>query len=86
MELKEFKEVNVRVAENQPEYITIPAFVNPKEGSITFCFELDQSERERIMDTGEIWFTQLTGGGKMQPVCCSTIKEDLIPKTEENEG
>lgn len=78
MKSKEFKEVNVRVAEDQPEYITLPAYFNPDEGSMTFCFELSEDEMNRIKATGEIWFKQFTGGKEMQAIYMSTNKEDLI--------
>ncbi len=78
MKSKEFKEVNVKVAEDQPEYITLPAYFNPEEGSMTFCFELSEDEMNRIKATNEIWIQLLTFGHKMQPIKMSTNKEDLI--------
>lgn len=80
MRSKEFPEVNIRIAEDQPEYQTLPAFFNSEEGSVTFCFELDEDELNRVKATGEIWFKQLTFGGPMQPVAMSTNKETLIPE------
>lgn len=78
MEAKEFKEVNVRIAEHQEEYQTLPAYYNQQEGSMLFCFELSEDEMNRIKATGEIWFKMLTFGQPMQPICLSTNKEDLI--------
>lgn len=78
MEAKEFKEVNIRIAENQEQYSTLPAFHNKEEGSLTFCFELTQDELNRIHATGEIWFKQLTFNGPMNPIALSCNKEDLI--------
>ena len=74
----EFKEVNVRIAENQEEYQTLPALYEPKEGSMTFCFELSQEEKDRIAETGEMWFKVLTFGKPLQPIQMSILKEDLI--------
>ncbi len=78
MNAKEFKEMNVRVAENQPEYITLPAYFNPENGSMTFCFDLSEDELNRIKATGEIWIQLLTFGKPMNPIKMSTNKEDLI--------
>lgn len=80
MTAKEFKEVNVRIAENQPEYETLPAYWNKDEGSLTFCFKLEEDELNRVKATGEIWFKQLTFGRPMNPITLSTNKEVLIPK------
>lgn len=63
MKAIEFPEVNVRIAENQPEYQTIPANVKLIEGTnfkkVTMCFELDEEERKQVAETGQIWHTVL---------------------------
>lgn len=80
MNLSKFEEVNIsiRIAETQPEYITVPAFYNKEEGSLVYCFELSEEEIEIIIATKKIWFKQLTGGGAMQPVHPSVYKRQLI--------
>lgn len=75
----EFEEVNIRIAEDQPEYETLPAYANTQEGSVTFCFELNKEELDEIAKTGRIYFKQLTFNKPMQPIAMSTQKEDLIP-------
>ena len=78
MKAIEFKEVNLRIAENQDEYVTLPAFHDKEEGSVTFCFKLTEDEINRIKATDEIWFKILTFNKPMQPIQLSTNKEDLI--------
>ena len=78
MKSTEFPEVNVRIAEHQPQYETLPAFYNEEEGSMTFCFELDPQELEQVKITGKIWIKQLTFGKPMQPIAGSCLKEVLI--------
>ena len=80
MKAKEFDEVNLKIAEKQEQYETLPAFFNPNEGSLTFCFQLTQEEIDRIYATGEIWFKQFTFGQPMNPIALSTNKEELIPE------
>ena len=52
MKAIEFPEVNVRMAENQPEYETLPVNVSPDPetdgyfNQITMCFELTEEERK----------------------------------------
>lgn len=79
MKAKDFNEANVKLAEGQEEYQTLPAFFNPDDGSMTFCFELDEAELNRIKATGEIWFQVMTFGRPMQPIAMTTNKEQLIP-------
>ena len=74
----EFDEVNVRIAENQPEFETLPAHHNPKDGSVTFCFQLNKEELAEIAKTGKVFFKQIVGPNKMQPISMSTLKSDLI--------
>lgn len=75
----EFDKVNLRIAEDQPEYETLPVFHDPKEGSVTFCFELSPDELEQVGKTGCIWIKQLTFNKAMQPIGGSCLKEDLMP-------
>lgn len=78
MKAIEFPEVNLRIAEHQEEYETLPAYHNKQEGSVTFCFKLTEDEVNRMYATGEIWFKQLTFNKPMNPVALSTNKEELI--------
>lgn len=74
----EFEEANIRIAEDQPEYETLPAHYNQTEGSMTFCFELDPDELEQVGKTGRIYIKQLTFGNALQPIGGSCLKSILI--------
>lgn len=76
MKAIEFTGHNVKIAEDQPEYETLPALFNKQEGSMTFCFELDEPELEQVKKTGKIWIKQLTFGKALQPIGMSCLKED----------
>ena len=83
MKAIEFPEVNVRIAEKQPEYQTIPANVVPNiDGTgfnqVTMCFELDENERKQIAETGRIWHTVLQPEKDyFHPILMSIEKPDL---------
>ena len=86
MKAKEFKEVNVRFAENQEEYETLPVYCNTEEGSAMFCFELSDEEKARIAETGELYVKVLTFNKPLQPIAMSCIKDELyIPMGEGEE-
>lgn len=53
MKPKKFQEANVVYGEGQPEYKPLPAH-KTKEGQAIFCFELDEAERKKIAETGEL--------------------------------
>lgn len=82
MKAIEFTEVNVRIAENQPEYETLPASIhfNPEYGmnEVTVCFELDEEEKKQIAETGKIWFTVLQPLiADFRPIRMSVLKPSL---------
>lgn len=84
MKAIEFKEVNVIIAENQPEYETLPVHVCPDEetngffNSVTMCFELNEEEKKQVAETGKIWQTVLVPqNSNFHPIRLSTLKPEL---------
>lgn len=67
-----FEQANIKVAENQDEYMTLPAHHDPEEGTLISCWQLTPEEIEQIQKTGVIWFRQVTFNRKMQPVLITT--------------
>jgi len=61
-----FKESNIVFAENQPEYLPLPAYKNDK-GDVISCWQLSFKERIKILFTGKIWFYILTFNHPLQP-------------------
>lgn len=85
MKAIEFPEVNVRLAENQPEYETLPVHVCPDEETngyfrqVTMCFELDEAERKQVAETGQIWHTVLQPQDALfHPIRMSVTKPELV--------
>ena len=66
MEPVEFPQVNVRWAENQEEYLTLPSFVNEEE-SIS-CWRLTWGERLKLLLTGRLWLRQVNYRRALQPI------------------
>ena len=56
-----FKEQNITYAENQPEYIPLPALkLKGKEGEVVSCWKLSFLERLRVVMTGKFFLQVLT--------------------------
>ena len=75
-----FPEANTVIAEDQPEYIPLPAHVdttNPA-GRVTFCWQLNEDEIAEVRRTGQIWHTVLTFGGPLQPQMLTVEKPELV--------
>ena len=75
-----FKESNVVYAKNQPEYLPLPAFVDPndKNGQVLSCWSLSFKERIRILFHGRIWLSLMMFGKPLTPSYISTKKSDML--------
>ncbi len=69
----DFEGVTVKIAEHQDEYITLPAKQCP-DGSMMFCFELDEEELKEVIKTKRIFWKQFVGNADMQPIGMSTLR------------
>lgn len=72
-----FKEQNVTYAENQPEYLPLPAHRTP-EGEVIFCQQLTLRERFKILWTGKMWVSLLTFNQPLTPSFFTVNKSDLF--------
>jgi len=76
---KKFKEQNIVFAENQPEYIPLPAFKNDSpQGEVITCWNLSFKERLRVLFFGEIWMSLLSFNRPLTPIFLTTKKTDLL--------
>lgn len=60
-----FKEQNCVYAENQPEYLPLPA--RKTDGQVISCWGLTLRERLKVLLTGRVWYSVLTFGKPLQP-------------------
>lgn len=75
-----FEECNVVLAEDQPEYLQLPALLDKsEEGEIVYCMKLSFLERLQVLFTGRVWGSVLTFHKPLQPVFSTVFKDDLIP-------
>lgn len=61
-----FKGQTVVFAENQPEYLPLPAHIDA-EGRITCCWQLTWKERLQLLFGGKLWHQVLTFHSPLQP-------------------
>lgn len=76
MELISFPEQTTTIAEDQPEYLPLPAhvFSDSEEGRIACCWRLTFKERLIVLFSGVIWHEVLTFRKSLQPQKLSTCK------------
>lgn len=58
---------NIVFAENQPEYLPLPALKMP-DGEVITCWEVSSDELEEINRSKRIYLSQLTFNKPLQPV------------------
>lgn len=66
MEPIKFKEHNMVFAENQKEYLPLPAH-RDDDGVVTSCWKMTFIERIRVIFTGKIYLSQMTFNSPLQP-------------------
>jgi len=79
-----FPEQNCTYAENQPEYLPLPAFKD-ENGVVISCWRLSFRERLRILFKGNIWLSLLTFNKPLTPSIITTDKSDLFLPDEKQD-
>jgi hypothetical protein len=75
----EFKGHNAVLGKNQPEYLSLPAYVeSDHKKTVTTCWALTPAEMDLIATTGKIWIQQLTFGRGFAPQLPSVEKPPVI--------
>ena len=75
----EFPEYNMKIAEGQDQYQTLPVyFKEGPEGETIHCWKLSWRERVKLLITGKLWFSTLTFNQPMQPILPVVDKEMLL--------
>lgn len=81
MKIITFPEKNVTFAENQPEYLPLPAYRHDsKNVEIVSCWKLTVWERIKLLFTGRVWVQLLTFGNPLQPQYVTINKNEVIPE------
>jgi hypothetical protein len=80
MEPVEFEGQNCVYAEDQPEYLPLPAH-KTSGGTVISCWKLSLKERVKIFFTGRLWFNVLTFNQPLQPQLPSVDKPQMLTPT-----
>lgn len=79
MEPIHFKEANTIIAEDQPEYIPLPAHqMKDTRGQVITCLKATWEERLQFLLTGKLWVSQLTFGDPYSPLFLSVFRHDMF--------
>lgn len=81
-----FPGVNATWAEDQPEYMPLPAINTlDSNGTVITCWELDEAELEEISKSRKVFVSTSTFNAPIQPLYLSTNLESLavLPTAQE---
>jgi hypothetical protein len=76
---KSFEEQNVIFAENQPEYLPLPA-LKQENGDVITCWDLTDQEIAKIRESKSIYLLVKTFNQPLQPIYLTTDKSEVIPE------
>ena len=79
-----FKEQNCTFAENQPEYLPLPAFKD-ENGVVICCWKLSFRERIKILFTGNMWLSLLSFNKPLTPHRIAVDKSDMFLPDEKQD-
>jgi hypothetical protein len=82
MKLIEFKEQNIIIAKDQPEYLPLPAR-RSDDGQVICCWKLSIKERIKLLFTGRVWHIILTFNEPLQPQLL-VVNKPQFPKDDSN--
>lgn len=63
----EFEGCNVVYAKYQPEYLSLPAKIDP-EGNVTTCWELSDEEIKLLIETKKLFIDMMTFNKPLMPI------------------
>lgn len=75
--IPEEKHNEVTIAEQQDEYQNLPA-IALSDGSILTRWKLTDEEKQRVLETGDIYLQMFTFGNPVTPVLLMAEKPEII--------
>lgn len=84
-----FRGYNCTYAENQAEYLPLPAYKHgDKWGTVTACWRLNLLERIRVLFSGRVYVSLLCFEGPLTPQLLETKNPTRAanPQSEENQN
>jgi hypothetical protein len=82
-----FKEQNCTFAENQPEYLQLPALkIDSDNKEVISCWKLSFKERLRVLFLGRIWLSLASFGMPLTPSFMATDKKEVFNLTPKEEN
>lgn len=74
-----FKHQNIVFAENQPEYLPLPALkIESKEGEVITCWKLSFKERIKVLLFGNVWMSLMSFNSPLTPSMLAVNRKEIF--------
>lgn len=74
-----FKQSNVIFAEDQPDYLPLPAYKEDSpHGCVVTCWQLTWKEKIKLLFGGSLFLSMLTFNQPLQPIKLGTSFEEVL--------
>ncbi len=84
MKPTKFKDQNIVFAENQPEYLPLPALrIEGNEGHVISCWKMTFKERIKVLFTGVIWLDLMSFNRPLTPSFMAVNRKEVYIKPED---
>lgn len=77
-----FKECNMVIGKDQPEYKPLHACYDYATNIVTTCYKFNLLERLKFLFTGKLWLMQMTFGAPLQPQLPTVHKKEIYAQDE----
>lgn len=68
-----FPEANIKIAENQDEFLTLPAYIDDRR-IVVSKWELNDTDLAKVTKNRAVWLAVWNGEGDIRPVQVSSVK------------
>lgn len=78
MKARNFKQVNIKVAKDQDQYLTLPAFVTQE--NMIVSFKLSEKEIQQVIETGTIYLNLFHCKKPITPIASTVLNPFIKPE------
>ena len=74
----EFKHQNIVFANDQPEYMPLPALkIESEQGEVISCWRLSFKERVKVLFSGKVWLSLMSFNKPLTPSYMSVNRKEV---------
>lgn len=82
-----FKHQNVVYAENQPEYMPLPALkIEGNEGIVVSCWKLSFKEKVMVLFSGRVWLSLWSFNQALTPSLLSVDRKEIYTHPDDSKS